>query len=134
LEIMIAMFAIVFLAIIAFAVVLIRSMGRNEQLAGKYAVFTVDGGQLIVLTGIPVTYDINAITKVTFSVMRGRRSTSYMGVMRIVKTNGKKSRPFLFDSSAYTKKFAWTSSRQEIEKAIAYLMEELKAYNICCSC
>ena len=133
-EIVLLMMFPVLLLVVVFMVVLMRSMGRNQEFAGKYEVFKVHEGQLIVLTGFPVTYDLNTIDKVTFSVRKARKSLSYMGVMRIVKTNGKKSRPFAFDCSAYTKKFAWTSSRQEIEKTIEYLAEKLKACDIRVSC
>ena len=128
-EIMIyAMFAII-LALIIFAVVMLAKQKDVPADAEKYDVFVVSGNQLTVLAGISVTYDIDAIEKITFSA-RTRRGRSYVGIMRIVKTNGRKSRPFLFDGSAYSKKTVWVNSKSDIENSILYLTDKLKSYGI----
>lgn len=130
-----AMFAITLLVII-FAVVMLARLKstRANANADKYDVFELSGNQLTVLAGIPVAYKIDEIERITFSAKRGRRRpSSYSGVMRIVKANGKKSRPFIFDSSVVKRKFVLSSSKQDIEQAIQYLMNELEQYHIRCS-
>ena len=124
-----AMFAIVFLAVIFAFVMLIKRKNVSVD-AEPYAVFKVVGNQLTILAGLPVTYDLGMVEQVTFSAVRGRRGSSYTGIMRVVKTNGKKSRPFIFDSSSYKKKTVWVNSKQDIEAAIIYLTDELSAYSI----
>lgn len=129
-----AMFAVTLLVIIFAIVVLAKQKGTRTNVNGeRYDVFKISENQLTVLAGIPVTYEIDTIESITFSAMKARRSSSYTGIMRIVKANGKKSRPFLFDSSACKKKFVLASSKQDIEEAIQYLMSELQRYNIRCS-
>ena len=129
-----AMFAIILLVVIFAIVAFAKRKGVNATTdAERFDVFSISGNQLTVLAGIPVTYEIDEIEKVAFSVFIGKHS-AYSGVMRIVKANGKKSRPFLFDGSAYKKKVVLKSSKQDIELATQYLMDELGRYNICCSC
>jgi len=126
------MFAVSILAII-FAVFMLIKRKNISTNVDKYDVFTVSGNQLTVLAGLPVTYEIDTIEKITFSVQRDRRGSTYVGIMRIIKANGKKSRPFFFDSSVCKKKFVLVNSRQDIEQAIEYLTIELKRYHIRCS-
>lgn len=129
------MLTVALLAIIFAIVVLVRRTGSRSNINGvRYDVFAVSGDRLTVLTGVPVTYDIAEINQITFSVSKTPRSmSSYNGIMRIVKTNGKKSRPFLFNSSAHTKKMVLVSSKQEIEQTIQYLMDDLRRHHISCS-
>lgn len=130
-----AMFGTLLLVII-FAVVFFVKQKKvfTNSGAQSYEVFAVSGGQLTVLAGIPVAYQIDEIMEVTFSSMKAVRSISvYNGIMRVVKKNGKKSRPFMFNSSVYLKKTVLVSSKQEIEKAIEYLMNELRQHHIPCS-
>lgn len=127
------MLGMIFLVMIVAISILIKGAGGRTN-AARYDVFEVSGDQLTVLAGIPVTYDIAEIERITFSVMKAPKSmSSYNGIMKIVKTNSKKSRPFMFNSSAYTKKMVLSSSRQEIEQTIHFLMAELKRYHIPCS-
>lgn len=98
-----------------------------------FEVFQIYDNKLTVLSGIPVTYNISDIQEVVFSSSKSMRGSFYTGIMRIVKANGKKSRPFMFDSSAYKKRVVFYNSRQEIEEAIQFLMNDLKTYNIPCS-
>ena len=130
-----AMLAITLLAIIFAIVMFVKRTGSRGSInAGQYDVFEVSGNQLTVLAGIPVTYDIGEIDRITFSASKAPRSmSSYNGIMRIVKADGKKSRPFLFNSSALTKKMVLASSKREIEETIQYLMEDLKRHHIACS-
>ena len=123
------MFAVVFLAVIFAFVMLIKRKNASVD-AEPYQIFKVVENQLTVLAGMPVTYDINAVEHVTLSAVRGRRGSTYIGIMRVVKTNGRKSRPFIFDSSAYTKKMVWVNSKQDIEVAIIYLTDRFSAYGI----
>lgn len=102
--------------------------------AQSYDVYTVYDNRLTVLAGIPVTYALDEIREITFTAAKAPRSMSvYNGIMRIVKTNGKKSLPFMFNSSVCAKKTVLASSRQDIEDTIAYLMDDLRRYHIRCS-
>lgn len=124
------------LLVIVMTIVLLerRKGALTNTGAQSYDVFAVSGNQLTVLAGIPVTYKLDEIKEVTFSTVKAPRSMSvYNGIMRIVKVDGKKSRPFMFNSSAYARKTVLASSRQEIEETIGYLMGELKQYHIRCS-
>ena len=125
------MFAITLLVVVFSIVVLSKRKGGNAA-TDTDDVFSISGNQLTVLAGIPAIYEIDEIERITFSIIVGRHS-AYSGVMRIVKTNGKKSRPFLFDGSAYKKKLTLKSTKQDINLATQYLMDELRQYNICCS-
>ncbi|MDL2225041.1 hypothetical protein LJC20_02385 [Eubacteriales bacterium OttesenSCG-928-M02] len=81
-----------------------------------------------------MTYEIKEIENITFSASRAPRSSSiYNGIIRVVKADGKKSRPFMFNGSAYLKKSVLVSSKQEIEQTIEYLMDELQQHHIPCS-
>ena len=123
------MFASMFLVVALLVVILINR--KNATLdAEPYAVFKVEGNQLTVLAGLPVIYDLGMVEQVTFSAVRGRRGSSYTGILRVVKTNGRKSRPFIFDSSCYKKKTVWVNSKQDIEAAIIYLTDKLSVYGI----
>ena len=122
-----AMFAITILVII-FAVVVFAKWKNRPAGSESNEVFAVSGNKLTVFAGIHVTYDIDDIEKVIFSSLRGRYGSSYSGIMRIVKKNGKKSRPFMFYGNA--KNFVLASSKQEIEKTTLELMEKLAFYNI----
>lgn len=130
-----AMLAVILLVLIFAVAIFVKRIGtRTNTNAGTYDVFEISGNRLTVLAGIPVTYEIGEISKITFSARKAPRSMSvYNGILRVVKTNGKKSRPFLFNSSACTKKMVLASSKQDIEQTIQYLMEELKRHNIPCS-
>lgn len=137
-EVMIfVMFAAVLAVIALVVLILLRSKRTRERMhieADKYDVFAFTGSQLIVLAGSPAAYEIDEIERVTFTAMKAPRSMSaYNGVLRIVKKNGKKSRPFLFYGSAYTKKATLSSSKQEIEQAMAYLMAQLREHRIPCA-
>lgn len=128
-----AMFAVT-LAVLLFAVVIFVKRIGTDTNAERYDVFEISGNQLVVLTGIPVKYEIEEIAEVTFSAIKAPRSMStYNGVMRVIKANGKKSRPFLFNSSAYTKRMVLSSSKQDIVLTIQYLMDEMRRYHIRCS-
>lgn len=124
--------AITLLVIILSIVILARRKGTRTS-EEKYNVFKISGNQLTVLAGIPVTYDMDEIERITFSAVRGGRSSSHSGVMRVVTIGGKKSRPFLFDSSVIKRKFVFSSSKQDIEQAIQYLTAELEQHHIRCS-
>lgn len=130
-----AMLAVCLLVIIFALVIFVKRTRTNQSTAAQnYDVFEVSGNRLTVLAGIPVTYQIDEIKKITFSIMKAPRSMStYNGIMRVVKANGKKSRPFMFNSSAYAKKMVLASSKQEIEQTTRYLMDELKRHHIACA-
>ena len=121
------MFAITIL-ITVFAVVALLKWKGPPAGAGPNEVFEVSGNRLTVFAGSYVTYNIDDIEKIVFSTFRGRYGSSHAGIMRVVKKNGKKSRPFMFYGNV--KNFALASSEQEIERTTLELMEKLKSYNI----
>lgn len=124
-----------FLFVIAMTMVLLakRKGALASTGAQSYDVFAVSGNRLTVLAGIPATYELDEIREVTFSTVKAPRSMFvYNGIMRIVKVNGKKSRPFMFNSSVYARETVLASSRQDIEETIGYLMNELEQYQIHC--
>ncbi|MCI7681237.1 MAG: hypothetical protein MSP55_03310 [Fusobacterium necrophorum] len=110
------------------SLLIIKNIVKREN---KYDVFHISENQLTILAGIPVTYSIDTIEELTFSKMRGKYG-GYTDIIRVIKTNGHKSRPFLFDGSAYYKKFMFLSSEKDIDLAIIALMKELKKYRIPC--
>ena len=89
-------------AVIIVVIVLAKWKGTPTG-TNQHEVFTVFENKLTVLTGIPVTYEINTIKKITFSTLRDRYG-SYTGIMRIVKKDGKKSRSFIFYSTVNNKR------------------------------
>ena len=118
-------FAITVFVIVFAAIALAKWKGSP---AGTNEVFEVSDGRMTVFAGSHVTYNLDDIEKVAFSIFRGRRGASYMGVMRVVKKNGKKSRPFMF--SGDSKNIVLASSKPEIETKTLELMEKLRSYNI----
>ena len=107
------MFAITILVVVA-AFVALAKWKSPPAGAGSNEVFEVSGNLLTVFAGSHVTYNIDDIQKIVFSTFRGRHGSSHAGIMRVVKKNGKKSRPFMFYGNA--KNFALASTEQEIEK------------------
>ena len=71
--VLVVMFGITFLVVFLSIFVLIRYKNTPRQ-GAPYAVFDVRGSQLIVLAGIPVTYNIADIEQVTFSPMQSALS------------------------------------------------------------
>ena len=124
---MYSMFVLTFL-VFAFAIVLLVKMSNRPGGMWSQEVFVVSENKLIVQSGIPVTYNIGDIEKVTFSKMRGRYG-SYTGIMRIVKNNGRKSRPFMFYGTPKSK-FVLASSREDIDKTTQGLVEKLRMHHI----
>ncbi len=114
------------LVVLISSLLIIKNIVKREN---KYDVFDISENKLTILAGIPVTYSLDTIEELTFSKMRGRYG-GYTGIIRVIKTNGHKSRPFLFDSSVYYKKFIFTSSEKDINLTILALMEELKEHRI----
>ena len=111
--------------------VLLILLLKNRNQSNPYDVFEFAlDNKLVVCAGIPVTYNIADINNIKFSVMH--RRGGYIGVFRLEMLSGKKSRPFLFDYSAYTKAMVLRSTRQNIEQAAEYLMDELRTRDISC--
>jgi len=116
-----------FVVIALLTIVLTKTLSRKNL----FDVFDFSTeGRLTVLTGLPVTYDLSAIEKVFFSVMKSRKGMNYTGRFKILFANGSKSRPFLFDYSVCTKKFTLINTKEDIEKAAHYLMNQLKQHHI----
>ena len=91
-----------------------------------------ENGEVRVLADVPVTYAIADIENVEFSIRGGYES--YYGKFRIVKSNGKKSRNYMYGTGAYTKDFTFNGSKEEMEKTTEYLMQQLREKGISCEC
>lgn len=96
----------------------------------RYDVFAFFDNRLAVLTIIPACYDIDIIEEITFSKIQLK--TNFLGIMRIIKKGGSKSRPFLFDSCSYYKKFKIQNYENDIELTTMKLIEELQRHGIKC--
>lgn len=112
-------------AAVLFVVLKLKSGGKH-----LYDVLAFSDGQLTILAGIPVSYPLPDIEMVTFSTIRGIQG-NYTGVLPS-KRNGHKSRPFLFDGSAYAKHFVFYTTKKGIMRAIEALMEELRRHGVQC--
>ena len=113
--------------VIISAIIAFKNLLKRER---KYDVFMIENNELTVLSGIPVRYRLSDIEMVVFSktVSRG----NYGGRMRILKKGGLLGRIFLFDASAYRKKFAFSSTYEEIELVTDDLMKKLREHGITC--
>ena len=113
--------------VIISAIIAFKNWSKRER---KYDVFMIENNELTVLSGIPVRYRLSDIEMVVFSktVSRG----NYGGSMRILKKGGLLGRIFLFDASAYHKKFAFSSTCEEIDFITEDLMKQLREHGIKC--
>ena len=127
-ELMAILYMIALLLILMIsAMITFKNWAKREQ---KCDVFMIKNNELTVLSGIPVRYSISDIEMVVFSktVSRG----NYGGSMRILKKGGLLGRIFLFDASAYHKKFAFSSTYEEIEFVTEDLMKQPREHDIKC--
>ena len=115
------------LILILSAIITFKNWSKRER---KYDVFMIENNELTVLSGIPVRYRLRDIERVEFSktVSRG----SYGGRMKVLKKGALFGRFFLFDASAYRKKFAFSSTYEEIELVTDDLMKKLREHGITC--
>ena len=121
-ELMAILYMIALLLILMIsAMITFKNWAKREQ---KYDVFMIKNNELTVLSGIPVRYCLNDIERVEFSKIVSRGS--YGGRMRIWKKGA------LFDASAYRKKFAFSSTYEEIELVTDDLMKKLREHGITC--
>lgn len=127
-ELMAILYMIALLLILMIsAMITFKNWAKREQ---KYDVFMIKNNELTVLSGIPVRYCHNDIERVEFSKIVSRGS--YGGRMRIWKKGALFGRIFLFDASAYRKKFAFSSTYEEIELVTDDLMKKLREHGITC--
>ena len=127
-ELMAIFYMMVLLVIVIIsAIIAFKNLSKRER---KYDVFMIENNELTVLSGIPVRYRLSDIEMVVFSktVSRG----NYGGRMRILKKGGLLGRIFLFDASAYHKKFAFSSTCEEIDFITEDLMKQLREHGIKC--
>ena len=127
-ELMAIFYMMVLLVIVIIsAIIAFKNWSKRER---KYDVFMIENNELTVLSGIPVRYRLSDIEMVVFSktVSRG----NYGGRMRILKKGGFMGRIFLFDASAYRKKFAFSSTCTEIDFITEDLMTQLREHGIKC--
>ena len=127
-ELMAIFYMMVLLVIVIIsAIIAFKNWSKRER---KCDVFMIENNELTVLSGIPVRYRLSDIEMVVFSktVSRG----NYGGRMRILKKGGLLGRIFLFDASAYHKKFAFSSTCEEIDFITEDLMKQLREHGIKC--
>ena len=127
-ELMAIIYMMVLLVIVIIsAIIAFKNLSIRER---KYDVFMIENNELTVLSGIPVRYRISDIEMVVFlkTVSRG----NYGGSMRILKKGGLIGRIFLFDASAYHKKFVFSSTCEEIDFITEDLMKQLREHGIKC--
>ena len=113
--------------VIISAIITFKNWSKRER---KYDVFMIENNELTVLSGIPVRYRLSDIEMVIFSKIVSRGN--YGGRMRILKKGGLLGRIFLFDASAYHKKFAFSSTYEEIDFITEDLMKQLREHGIKC--
>ena len=127
-ELMAIFYMMVLLVIVIIsAIIAFKNWSKRER---KYDVFMIENNELTVLSGIPVRYRLSDIEMVVFSktVSRG----NYGGRMRVLKKGGLLGRIFLFDASAYHKKFVFSSTCEEIDFITEDLMKQLREHGIKC--
>jgi len=126
---LIAIFYMMVLLVIVIisAIIAFKNWSKRER---KYDVFMIENNELTVLSGIPVRYRLSDIEMVVFSKIVSRGN--YGGRMRILKKGGLLGRIFLFDASAYHKKFAFSSTCEEIDFITEDLMKQLREHGIKC--
>lgn len=127
-ELMAIFYMMVLLVIVIIsAIITFKNWSKRER---KYDVFMIENNELTVLSGIPVRYRLSDIEMVVFSKIVSRGN--YGGRMRILKKGGLLGRIFLFDASAYHKKFAFSSTCEEIDFITEDLMKQLREHGIKC--
>ena len=127
-ELMAIFYMMVLLVIVIIsAIIAFKNWSKRER---KYDVFMIENNELTVLSGIPVRYRLSDIEMVVFSKIVSRGN--YGGRMRIMKKGGLLGRIFLFDASAYHKKFAFSSTCEEIDFITEDLMKQLREHGIKC--
>ena len=127
-ELMAIFYMMVLLVIVIIsAIIAFKNWSKRER---KYDVFMIENNELTVLSGIPVRYRLSDIEMVVFSKIVSRGN--YGGRMRILKKGGLLGRIFLFDASAYHKKFAFSSTCEEIDFITEDLMKQLREHGIKC--
>ena len=89
-----------------------------------------ENGEVQVLADVPTTYAIDDIENVEFSIRGGYGS--YYGRFRVIKSNGKRSRNYMYGTGVYTKDFTFNGSQEEMEKATEYLMQQLREKGLSC--
>ena len=126
---LIAIFYMMVLLVIVIisAIITFKNWSKRER---KYDVFMIENNELTVLSGIPVRYRLSDIEMVVFSKIVSRGN--YGGRIRILKKGGLLGRIFLFDASAYHKKFAFSSTSEEIDFITEDLMKQLREHGIKC--
>jgi len=124
---MVGIFMVIAVFLMIFAISILK---RNKE--ARYEVFDFSNrGEMKVLAGIPVVYQLEDIQKVDFSIQRGRRG-GFFGRFQIIKSNDKKSRKYMYEASVYTKKLSFYGTPVDVKKATDYLMQQLRTEGIPC--
>ena len=127
-ELMAIFYMMVLLVIVIIsAIIAFKNWSKRER---KYDVFMIENNELTVLSGIPVRYRISDIEMVVF--LKTVSLLNYAVSLRILKKGGLIGRIFLFDASAYHKKFVFSSTCEEIDFITEDLMKQLREHGIKC--
>ena len=108
---------------------LIKNRGQGT---GFYDIFSISDGKLTIQAAVPISYPLEDIERVEFSSFATTKSgfTNFVGQLRIIKKNGRTSRPYYFDSSVLYQKFVAKSTKEEMEETIQLLTAKLEHHGI----
>lgn len=120
------------MALVVLVACLFFLIKRGRQGQGFYDILYISDGKLTILAGIPISYPLEDISRVEFSTFATTKSgfTNFMGQLRIIKKDGRISRPYWFDSSVLYQKFVTKSTKEEMEETIHMLMAKLESQGI----
>ncbi|HFI0351462.1 hypothetical protein HO543_08285 [Streptococcus suis] len=126
---MLMLFGLTFVLLV---VSLFFSLRKGKQAQGFYTIFSISEGRLTIQAAVPISYPLEEIERVEFSKFATTKSgfTNFAGQLRIIKKNGRTSRPYYFDSSVLYQKFVAKSTKEEMDQTIQLLMAKLERHGI----
>ena len=119
-------------ALVMLGLVLFSLIKKWRQGTGFYDIFSISDGKLTIQAAVPISYPLEDIERVEFSKFATTKSgfTNFAGQLRIIKKNGRPSRPYYFDSSVLYQKFVAKSTKEEMEETIQLLTAKLERHGI----
>ena len=126
---MVLLFGLTFVLLVVYLFFLIKNRGQGT---GFYDVCLISDGKLTIQAAVPISYPLEDIERVEFSSFATTKSgfTNFVGQIRIIKKNGRTSRPYYFDSSVLYQKFVAKSTKEEMEETIQLLTAKLERHGI----
>ncbi|MCK4023133.1 hypothetical protein [Streptococcus suis] len=126
---MVLLFGLTFVLLV---VSLFFSLRKGKQAQGFYDIFSISEGRLTIQAAVPINYPLEVIERVEFSRFATTKSgfTNFAGQLRIIKKNGRTSRPYYFDSSVLYQKFVAKSRKEEMDETIELLTAKLERHGI----